>query len=242
MYNPHMSEDKAKSLFRQLLRGNIAGERIEVEVGELSAEMGMLRRWQADRLKKTYADLLRSPKYGRASAFFLNDIYGAEDYSQRDADAENAYQSMRKYLPDRLLTTLGKAIELNRLTHELDVRLLDVLVKQLHVTEQMSAVQYAEAYRLCANYDRRVYQIELLVELGDGLDKITRVPMIGMILRVARRPAHRAGWGELHDFLERGFATFKKMGKASSFLQLVEERERLILDKMYASDLHPFDL
>ena len=234
-------EDKSKSLFKQLLRGQVAGERVEVDSAGLSEEMVLLREWQANRLQHTYDDLLHSEKYGRACAFFLSDIYGAKDFSQRDADAENAYNSMRKYLPDRLLATLGKAIELNNLTQTLDSQLLDVLVNQLNVHDEITASQYAEAYRICDNYDARAYQIELLTELGSGLDTLIRLPMIGLILRTARRPAIRAGWGELHDFLERGFAAFKEMGQASSFLQIVEERERAILDKIFANDPNPFD-
>ncbi len=243
MYNPFMDtdEDKSKSLFKQLLLGHVAGERVEVNNTGPSEEMVMLREWQANRLRQTYDDLLHSQQYGRASAFFLSDIYGAQDFSQRDADAENAYNSMRKYLPDRLLTTLGKAIQLNHLTQDLDARLLNVLVNQLHVDGDIKIEQYAEAYRICDNYDARAYQIDLLMELGSGLDTLIRIPMIGLILRAARRPANRAGWGELQSFLERGFTAFKEMGQASPFLQIVEERERMILDKIFASDPNPFD-
>jgi hypothetical protein len=234
-------EDKSKSLFKQLLRGHVAGERVEVEETGLAEEMAMLREWQANRLRQTYDDLLHSPKYGRACAFFLTDIYGARDFSQRDADAENAYNSMRKYLPERLLSTLSKAIELNNLTQELDAQLLDVLVHQLGVSDEMTIAQYAEAYRICDNYGARAYQIDLLMELGSGLDNLIRIPMIGLILRAARRPAIATGWGELQGFLERGFAAFKEMGQASPFLQIVEERERAILDRIFAADPNPFD-
>ena len=231
-----------KSLFKQLLLGNVAGDRVEVNGERAATELTILREWQANRLRETYDDLLHSKKYGRASQFFLTDIYGTKDFSQRDADAENAYNSMRKYLPDRLLTTLGKAIELNALTQQLDLQLLDVLVNQLGMRDELTAVSYAEAYRICDNYDARAYQIDLLMELGDGLDKLIRIPMVGMILRAARRPANRAGWGELQDFLERGFAAFKQMGKAKPFLKIVEERERAILENIFASRPDPFDL
>ena len=237
-----MSEDKSKLLFKQLLRGNVAGERVEVNGKGLSKELIVLREWQASRLRDTYDDLLHSQEYGRACQFFLTDIYGVRDFSQRDTDAENAYNSMRKYLPDRLLTTLGKAIELNALTQQLDAQLLAVLVDQLGMEDGLTAVSYAEAYRICDNYDARAYQIDLLMELGDGLDKLIRIPMIGMILRAARRPANRAGWGELQDFLERGFAAFKQMGQAKPFLKIVEERERAILDNIFAARSNPFGL
>jgi hypothetical protein len=38
------------------------------------------------------------------------------------------------------------------------------------------------------------------------------------MLKLMRGPAHLAGLGELHEFLERGFNAFRGMGSASEFL------------------------
>jgi len=236
------SSGKTKTLFKRALRGNIYGQRRVADSDGLSPEMQLLRQFQANRLKETYADLMASERYGRVTQFFLTDIYGAKDFSQRDADAEEAYNSMRKYLPDRLLTTMGKAVELNRLTKELDEKMLHVLVNDLNMTDTLTPEMYAEAYRLLDNYDERVTQLDLIMDIGHGVDNLTRIPMIGLILRAARRPANRAGWHELQDFLERGFQTFKQMGGADEFLSIVEEREHRILDQIFAGDPHPFDV
>ncbi|MBX3057186.1 MAG: hypothetical protein KF770_12015 [Anaerolineae bacterium] len=237
-----LEEQKETGLFKQVLRGHIAPERQLVGAGVLSPQMAILRQWQVDRLAQTHEDLLRNKRYGRACQFFLSDIYGAQDFSQRDADAENVYRTMRKYLPDRLLITMGKTIALNKITQQLDAHLLDALVNRLGMTDTLTAEMYAEAYRLCDNYETRQKQLDMVLDVGRGVDNLTRIPMIGMVLRAARRPANRSGWSELQDFMERGFAAFKEMRGADQFLAIVEQRERQILDQIFANAPHPFSI
>jgi hypothetical protein len=238
--NETNEDGKATGLFKQVISGHIAGERELVEAAGLSPQMALLRNWQVERLRQTHGDLLASKRYGRACHFFLTDIYGAKDFSQRDADAENVYNTMRKYLPERLLVTMGKTIELNRMTQRLDTQLLDVLVKQLGLGDELTAEQYTAAFRLCNNHAERLRQLELVMEVGRGVDNLTRIPMIGMVLRAARRPANRSGWSELQDFMERGFAAFKEMKGADKFLAIVEQRERNLLERIFAGESDPF--
>lgn len=237
-----LEDQKQTGLFKQVLRGHIAGDREVVETTGLSPQMAILRQWQVDRLAQTHEDLLRNKRYGRACQFFLSDIYGAQDFSQRDADAENVYRTMRKYLPDRLLITMGKTIALNKITQQLDAHLLEALVNRLGMTDTLTTEMYAEAYRLCDNYETRQKQLDMVLDVGRGVDNLTRIPMIGMVLRAARRPANRSGWSELQDFMERGFAAFKEMRGADQFLAIVEQRERQILDQIFANAPHPFSI
>ena len=51
----------------------------------VSAARAELRKWQADRLARTHADLLASADYGDAARFFLTDLYGPADLANRDA-------------------------------------------------------------------------------------------------------------------------------------------------------------
>ena len=87
-----------------------AGDREEVELRQLSPEMALLRQWQLERLTATHNDLLHSPRFGAACAFFLSDLYAPRDFSQRDQDGEHVYEIMRSFLPDRMLQTLALAI------------------------------------------------------------------------------------------------------------------------------------
>jgi hypothetical protein len=232
----------ATDLFKQVLRGNVAGERKEVEKIGLTPQMVLLKNWQVGRLQRTYADLLDNKKYKATAEFFMNDLYGANDFSQRDADAENVYNTMRKYFPKRILATMGKAIQLNKLTKILDEKLLDILIHQLGMTDELTEADYVKAYRLCDNQAVRVRQIDTVLEVGKGVETLTRIPMTGMLLRGARRPAQRGGWTELQDFLERGFTAFKQMKGAEPFLDLVGKREHQILGQIFSGAENPFDV
>jgi len=223
------------------LRRHTKSKHDEIPSAGLSPRMALLRTWQTERLARTYSDLLESRRYGAACRFFLDDIYAPKDFSQRDHDIERMYTFMRRFIPERIIHSLTLAVELNALTRQLDDTLLDALT-QLGMTDTLTVDLYAEAYRLCDNYTERVKQIARIVEIGQGLEKLARLPLIGMSLRLARGPAHQAGWFELQDFLERGLAAFKTMRGTKEFLGIVEEREMRILDNIFAAAPNPFDV
>ena len=224
------------------LRAARVGRRERVEGGELDPQMALLKAWQAERLARTHADLLESERYGPAGEFFMEDVYGARDFSQRDHDVLRVYESMHRLLPRPMLHALELVIELNALTHELDERLLDVLVDELGVTDEITAEQYAEAYRIADNQAERRRQIDLIDELGREIEALVRKPAVGLALKLARVPARIAGWHELQDFFERGFAAFKHMRGADEFLTTILGRERRILDRIYAGADDPFSI
>ncbi len=208
----------------------------------LSPQMALLREWQSARLARTHADLLADAEFGAASRFFLTDIYAPRDFTQRDHDIERMHNFMLKILPPKILQPLTRAIELNTLTQTLDARLLDALVNDLGITDEITEAQYAEAYRICDNYDDRVRQIEMVSEIGRELSRIAHLPFIAPTVRLMHKPAYRAGWHELQDFLEHGLAAFKRMKHTEQFLDTIAGRERLILDRIYARHPHPFDI
>ncbi|WP_297114124.1 hypothetical protein [Thermomonas sp.] len=45
-----------------------------------------LQAWQAQRLQRSFAGFLADPARRPAAQFFLTDLYGEHDFSQRDAD------------------------------------------------------------------------------------------------------------------------------------------------------------
>lgn len=205
-----------------------------------SEHLDVLRVWQSNRLKLTYQDFLDSRHYGPACRFFLEDVYAAKDFRQRDYDIRHLYEVMSRFLPDFLLRLVTKTIELYDLTTALDETLLKVLRHELGVSDTITPEQYAEAYRICDNYNERVHQIELIGQVGHMVDIGTKVPLVGTTLKLAKGPARRAGWDDLHDFIYRGYHAFKRMPDADKFLGAVQEREMRILDSIYASDPQPF--
>lgn len=211
-----------------------------IETAGLDPKEALLRAWQSRRLGTTYADLLGHPRYEPACRFFLDDLYGPRDFSQRDYDLTRMYEFAQTFVPAALIQPLARTVELHFMTHALDAQLLDALVNKLGVTDRITTALYAEGYRVCDNYAERARQIDMIVEIGELLDRLVRVPLIGAAVTVARGPARRAGWVELTDFLERGYTAFRHMKGATFFLSTVRQREMRSLDKIFARDPDPF--
>lgn len=226
------------------LRASMAHHEI-VEGKQLSPLMAYLSAWQSLRLSRTHADMLRDVRFSQGCRFFLDDIYAPKDFSQRDYDGHRIYNFMNRFLPEATLAPLAMALEVNALTQQLDLALAETLREHLGVVDRFDRAQYEEAYRLCNNYGTRLRQIRLIVAVGKQLERVRRVPFIATTLRLARGPAHRLGWFEMQDFLERGYLAWKSIAEPDTFLATIETRETAILDRIYrrsggASEANPF--
>ena len=80
----------------------------EVAPAGLTAQVAMLRRWQADRLARTYADLLADACCRAACEFFLDDIYAPVDFSQRDHDLDRIHRFVSRELPPQTIQLLTR--------------------------------------------------------------------------------------------------------------------------------------
>lgn len=227
------------------MQRGVARQQQAAEAGP-APDLTALRTWQVDRLKRTYADFLADERYSPACHFFLSDIYGPEDYSQRDQDAEHIYRLASRYIPADMLRLFTDVIWLNKFTAALDLVLLEALVDKLGVplTGQGAAALtpelYAEGYRICDNYEARKLQIDLLMRVIFDVGKGTQHPLVGVTLRMAYFPAQVAGWGELHSFAVRGAKAFQKMKKPNDFAHAIGQREMHILDRIFENHTDPF--
>ena len=86
-----------------------------------------VKSWQSQRLQQTYPDLLASPRYGPACRFFLDELYGAKDFSQRDNEALRVVPKLARMLPDRAIETMALAVELDELSETLDARVAGLI-------------------------------------------------------------------------------------------------------------------
>lgn len=213
-----------------------------VTTSGLDPQLAALRAWQAARLAQTYADLLAEKQYRPACLFFLSDIYAPRDFSQRDYDAERIHSFLARVVPAHMLQLLTDVVELNALTTALDAHLLRVLITELDFTTDLTTALYAEAYIRCDNRTEREQQIDLIGRVVAQVSAGSNLPGVGLALKVVRGPAHTAGWVEVFDFLERGYAAFKPMRRAEGFIQTVTTRETRILDRLLARHPHPFAL
>jgi hypothetical protein len=213
---------------------------VHIPAEELEPRLEQLRAWQSERLAATYADLLAEPQFTPACRFFMSDVYAARDLSQRDRDFERLYDMLARLLPGQMLHLLKSAIQLNQLSNALDQDLLNAIFYDLGADDGITAELYAEGYRICDNYEARFAQIELLVNILGEVGEGSHLPMVGFTLRLARAPAQRFGWFELHDFLERGYTAFKQMHDVDRFVSTIEKREIRILNAIFACDPVPF--
>lgn len=212
-----------------------AGRLKLVKNGALRPEFRALARFQADRLSTTHEDLLESERFGPAARFFLTDLYGDRDYSPRDEDMERVYPVMIRMMPKGALESVAKGMEVHALTQELDYRMVQALGGELRAGK-LSAESYAEAYRNCDNGPERERQIMLISEVGRALDRVVHHTLVYQTVLLAHGPAHMAGFGALHDFIERGFVAFRHMKGAGEFLGTIEARELVIMGAILRGD------
>lgn len=190
-----------------------------------------LRNWQCKRLLVSHAEMYDDRKFRPAIQFFVDELYGPKDFTQRDKDIEKVVPKMKKWLPDEALESLAVAIHLNALSQELDVAMLT----QLQGTD-ITAQRYAEAYRNCNNQTLRALQIDYIEQLGLDLAKVVDIPGIGFILKMARAPAKMAGLETLQQFLEDGFSAFKQLGEVKDFILPVVNTERDLMNGLFNGD------
>jgi hypothetical protein len=190
-----------------------------------------LRLWQAGRLARTHADLLASADYGDAARFFLTDLYGPADVTNRDTLMQRVVPVMAKTLSVSALEVVADAIELDSLSESLDA---DMIVALGETVDRIDGSAYASAYRQIGRQDDRARQIRLIEHLGASLDKLSRHRFIGSTLAMMRKPAAVAGFGHLQNFLERGYDSFRKMKTVRPFLDAVISREKAFSSALFA--------
>lgn len=214
----------------------IAGTRAQVarDPGKLS-RLRALQRWQVERLQETYADFSSEPRHRRAIAFFIEDLYGPHDFTQRHRDLRKVLHQWERLLGERALQAVTHALELEALSQSLDLAVLAALG-----TANLTAASYAAAYRRADGREDRQRQIWLILAAGRELDALLNVAGIGVALRAARLPARMIGVSTLQEFLERGYRAFKTMGGAQELLRSIEQRETTIMQRLFAGSADPF--
>jgi hypothetical protein len=193
--------------------------------------------------RRTYSDFMASDRYRPAAEFFLSDLYGPKDFSERDEELERALPAITKMLPASAIDTIAVAVELDLLSESLDSVMVQALLAAGQSAEaDISEAAYGKAYRTCDDRRGREAQIALILQIGDAIDRLTRKSLLRAAIAVAKGPAHASGIGALHDFLDRGLHAFRHMQGAAEFLAIIRERETLILARLFAKHRAPFDL
>jgi hypothetical protein len=224
----------------RVLEANRRGRDPRREPRNRSPWLPALQRWQAARLEKSFSDFLADRRTEPAARFFLDDLYGDYDVSDRDRNVERVLPLMRKLLPAHLIETAADAIELAWLSHAFDLRLAEQLERLAPRVSKLDEALYAKAYRAVGKPRLRAHQIDLIVRVGRTLDEAVHKPWIPRLLRASRLPAKLAGLGTLQTFLERGFAAFKQLRGADDFLDAIAARELRASQRLLRGQADPF--
>lgn len=191
-----------------------------------------LKVMQSQRLRATHQDLAQNPRYAALAEFFFQDIYGPNEFYDRDARFRQLYSKLVTIVGPKPLELMREAIELVELTDVLDDYLLDVLI--LHGKARAFGLSdYEWAYRVCDNYQARVEQIERTGATLRAVSELGRLPLIDWHLNALRLPASRLGWKPTLDFLVRGYRALRRAGDIEPFVSAVETRELARLDHIY---------
>jgi hypothetical protein len=202
---------------------------------ELDAAHGFrvmaLKSYQARRFERTYADLLASARYRAAARFFLEELYGPQEFGARDVQFSRIVPALVRLFPEEIVGTVATLARLHALSESLD----DDMGRALSAGV-VDAPAYVRAWQDTGRAEDRQSQIALTLSVGSALERYVRNPVLRGALRMMRRPAQSAGLGDLQRFLEAGFDTFGAMRGAGEFLATVREREEALCEALFDPD------
>lgn len=197
----------------------------------LSVRVHLVKRYQQRRFETTYADLLRSPRHGKASRFFLAELYGPMDFRERDAQFSRIVPKLVAMFPADVITTVSQLAQLHALSEQLDTQ----MARRLE-SDSVGRADYVGAWRSVGQAQARQLQLSLVLSIGEALNHFTEHVWLLTALRLMRKPAKVAGLSELQQFLEAGVESFRTMRGADQFLLLVHEREQELIDQLFAAE------
>lgn len=177
---------------------------------------------QARRFRASYTDFLDDPRHAPATRFFLDELYGEHDFSQRDAQFGRIAGAIERLFPDAVSDLAVDLAETHALTESLD----HTMATHWLTAPGSDAARYLSAWRATGERAQRERQLAVVLHMGRELQRLTRMASLRLALRMMRRPAEAAGLGSLQQFLERGFDAFGHMGDAAGFLGAIARREQ----------------
>jgi hypothetical protein len=205
--------------------------------GRLALAVAGIKRLQAARFQAHYSDLLASKVFGAASRFFLEELYGVADYSDRDMQFARIAGTLAAVFPSSVVGTAVALAQLHALTEELDHQMALAWLTLPSNGSSSESERYVLAWHAVGRRADRFRQLEVVLSIGRRLGELTGKPGVSMMLKLMRRPAASAGMASMQQFLERGFGIFATMARSkdsvSEFLTSIESREAVWLEHMF---------
>ncbi len=195
-----------------------------------------VKHYQSLRFQHSYRDMLDGGPFQLAARFFLDELYGVADFSKRDAQFSRIARAIERLLPASAVEIAVLLAKLHVLTEQLDHAMAKAWLTVPASTSK--AERYILAWAMVGQQRLRLRQLQLVLEMGWGLDRLTRKPGLRKLLKIMRAPAAAAGLAELQHFLETGFDTFASIAKhkpgTAEFLRLIQIRETKLIAALSA--------
>ncbi|MDD2844501.1 MAG: hypothetical protein PHT57_06060 [Rhodoferax sp.] len=225
---------QASTQIRESISRVVALRQKVVDQPDLALALHTIKHVQAQRFSGTYQDLLHSASYAACANFFLEELYSAKDFAERDAQFARIASALERTFPEQVVATAVALAELHNLTEELDL----AMALNWQLQPGFSKAQaYVLAWRAVGRREDRLWQIKTVLGIGQELGQLTRKPGLYFMLKMMRKPAQLAGLGSLQNFLESGFKHFADLarhkGTVSSFLDTVQARESALLERLF---------
>lgn len=202
--------------------------------GPIRAALHEVKRLQAQRFQGTYADFLADPLYAAATRFFLEELYGEHDFSQRDDQFGRIAGAIERLFPPAVAQLAVDLAEIHALTESLDH---DMAKHWSAQNQQLSPSQrYVRSWRLTGERQLRERQLAVVQHMGAKLQLMTRKKSLLFALKLMRQPAHAAGLGALQQFLERGFSSFATMADPTVLMNAIADRETVWIHRLFDED------
>ncbi|MDO9142700.1 FFLEELY motif protein [Rhodoferax sp.] len=225
---------QASTQIRESISRVVALRQKVADQPDLALALHTIKHVQAQRFAGTYQDLLHSASYAACANFFLEELYSAKDFAERDAQFARIAGALERTFPQQVVATAVALAELHHLTEELDLAMALNWQRQAGLSE---AQTYVLAWRNVGRRQDRLWQLQTVLDIGLELGQLTRKPGLYFMLKMMRKPAQLAGLGSLQHFLESGFRHFadlaRNQGTVSSFLDTVKARESAWLDRLF---------
>jgi hypothetical protein len=218
--------DTSKHIFRHLHSVRTMQE--IAKKADLLTTIRAVQTWQCQRLILSHQAIYQQEQFQPALDFFIHELYGPKDFSQRDKDIKRLAPKMAMLLPDTALKSLASALHLNALSFELDF----AMAKELR-DKTINRDNYREAYQACNNANARQQQIHLIEVMGKDLAEAIKMRGISTLLLLSRQPAKIAGLHVLHQFIDSGYKAFRHIGNVDDFILPIVHFEQGLKDQMF---------
>lgn len=200
---------------------------------QLGRSARKVRHYQSERMRLTHADLLSDARTRPAAVFFLEQLYGTQDFVERDAQFERIVPTIVRLFSGEVARTVAHLAELHALSERLDT----AVARQLPLVSDQTPFPeiYRQAWQRVGEPHARERQVELVETVGRALLHYTQHPSLGKALKFMRLPARAAGLSALQSFLETGFDTFARLPDAAGFVRTIVARERLEMARLFST-------